>query len=276
MTQLVRAALVASVAAWGLAGAAARADEPPALDNIGSSAYGIAAGFVADATATGLRPLPVAGGWHHGHGGRLDTLSETLGIAAAGQQIATLQVTASHLVTTAGHPLPTAPAPAAEWHAAPAPTAGGSIGSVQITLQLYPPPPSGPVPAPLLSVVASGVTWQASDSWTAPKTPVVAGSAGFTSLTITGSLVNGDTLTADGTKPANTTVLIPLSSGGSTRVTYNQQITGGHEACAPTCAFTAYGITVKALAIHLDGVTIGSQTVSGTITVGEANAHIRP
>jgi hypothetical protein len=265
----LRLAIMAAVATGcGLAGAAAQADEPRRTGEIDSSAFAVAARFVSEATSTGLRPVPFAfgdGGRRYRRSANRDALSETLGIAAAGQQIATLKVTAGHLRA----------------HAASTgigidfvePSADGSIDSLQITLQPYPPPVGGPAPSALLSIVASGVAWKASDSVTLPKTPVVAGSASFTLLTITGTLLANGTVTGVGAVAPNDTVAF---GDGSVRITLNQQVTDGLLSCTPTCAFIPFGITTDAVAIHLEQVSISGHAITGDIKVGEAEAHVRP
>jgi hypothetical protein len=147
---------------------------------------------------------------------------------------------------------------------------------VQITLQQYPPPPTGPLPAPLLSIVASDAAWQASDTAAVHATPVVAGTASFGSLTITGSLINNSTISETGTQAPNESVDFIVAGGGNVRITLNQQVTAGAVSCVPTCTFTPSGITVDALSIHLDQVAVAGQTVSGDITLGEAGAQIIP
>jgi len=265
VTKLYLAAAAVLVAGWGMAGARAEAGEWHGSSGIGSGAFGVSARIVSDGSATHLPPAPVVfgtGEWHYNRTANRADLSETLGIAAAGQQIATLQVTAGHLRVHA------ASNGVAIDHVEP--TADGSIDSVEITLQAYPAPSTGT--PPLLSIIGSGITWQASDSETFPKTPVVAGAASFTSMTITGSLVNGDTVNITGTRPANTTLV--LGATGNVRIVVNQEITAGAIACTPTCTFIPSGITTEALAVHLQQAAIGTQTVSGTIVLGEARANV--
>jgi hypothetical protein len=193
-------AVTASLIAWGLHGVAARADGDHGFADVGSSASGIGAAFVSEGTATALFPLPFApggGDWRYRHGSTLKSLNETLGIAAAGQQIATLQVVAGKLVAQAT----SGGAKGDGKGDVVAPSGNGSIDSVQITLQLYP-PPAGPAPAPLLSVVASGLAWSASDTRTGHSAPVLTGSTTVTSATVTGSLVKCRQTTASSSRAA--------------------------------------------------------------------------
>jgi len=270
MTKFPRSAAVALVVGCSLAAGAAHADGAWGPGGIGSSAFGVSANFVAGGDGTALVPVPFAGGeggWPYNRTAERATLSETLAVAAGGQQIATLQITAGKLKV----------------HAASGgfgvdfiePTADGSFDSLQITLQLYPAPPTtgGVVPLPLLSVIASGVTWKASDGWTAPKTPTVAGGATFTSATITGSLTGDNTVNITGSPAANNVVVL---GDGAVRITVNRQVTAGKLTCKSTCSFAAYGITEDALQIHLEQAVIGTQKVDGNITVGEAEAHVAP
>jgi hypothetical protein len=264
MTSRSLTATLVLAAGFALAGATAQAGE---TSGVGSSAYGVAAGFISDGTATTLAPMPFAGGGeggrHHGwaHNSSLD---ETLYIGANGLPIATLQVTATKAHAHAD----------SDWfgidHAAP--SADGSIDTLTITLQAYPAPATST--PPLLSIVATGVTFQATDSVTVPKAPVVSGSGESATLKITGSLVNGDTINQTGPAAANDAITIPLPTGGYTRVTLNRQITHGAIACTSTCTFTPTGIVVDALEVHLDQVTISGHPVGGEITVGQAAAHI--
>jgi hypothetical protein len=273
---LAVAALLA--AGLGMAAAPARADGPAPgwgdAEGIGSSAYGIAATFLSAGEATALSPAPLAAG---GGSFRYDdksvrgSLSETLAIASGGAEIATLAVTGGRLVAeakSAGFGLDTI-----------APSADGSIGSLTATLQLYPPPPaptSGPVPAPLLAIVASGLAWTATDSVVLPKTPTVTVSASATSITLTGSLLNGDTFNVTGPLSANESFDIPPASGGTVRITFDRQVTPGAITCAKSCGFTPHGIEVAVVAVHLDHVVIGGKTVSGEITIGAGGAHVNP
>lgn len=263
----LKAAIVALVG-LGIAAPAAQAQGSWPL--IGSSAYGVSAHFVSGWDATGLRPAPFASshiGWQGHHNSALGTLNETLGIVSAGTQIATLQVTAGNIDLHA--------APGGQRLDSTEASASGSIGSLQITLQAYP-APAGTTPTPLLSITASDIDWSASDDKTGPKAPVTAGSTSFGSLSISGSLLAGDTVNTHGTIAADDVAVIVGIGAGQIRITLNRQIIGGVSTCTSSCTFTPHGITTSALAVHFDQVPINSEAVTGEITVGDANAHIRP
>ncbi len=267
MALLLRLVPAALLVGSGLSAAVAHAGQSGGPDGMGGSAFGIAAQFVSGGTATGVQPVPTTfgqHGWRKGQWSGSGSVEQTLLVASDGKPIAVLQITAGNVHVG------TRPSAFGVDNAGPA--AGGSIGSLQITLQPYPPPLSGPLPPPLLSIVASDVTWQASDTAAASPPPVLAGSVGFTSLQITGSLINNDTINGTGPQSPNDSVDIPLASG-YVRITLDQQVIAGAVSCTSTCVFNPTGITVEALAIHLDQVSLSGQAVTGDITVGEAEAH---
>lgn len=261
----------AGLAAAGLVAIAAPARAQDWGGGIGSSAYALAAHFVAGGDATSLRPAPVArgdGGFRYDNKADRASVSETLAIAAGGAQIATLTVTATKVATQAeskGIAIDVV-----------MPSANGSIGTLTLTLQSYPPPPSGPAPAPLLAITASDLAWQASDSETFPKPPVFTAGGSEGAMTITGTLVNGDTFNVSGTQAANDAIDIPPATGGNVRFTFNRQVTPGAVVCKSSCAFAAHGIHLALLAIKFEEVSVGGTALSGEIVLGGARAFVGP
>jgi hypothetical protein len=124
---------------------------------------------------------------------------------------------------------------------------------------------------PLLSVAATQVADAANASLVVPTAATFSGTASFGSLSISGSLIGTTPVTVSGDVAANTT----LFSGNGVTIVGNAQIIDEHVACTKAaCTVRQTGIHVHALAIYLDEVAIGSQTVSGEIVLGGSDASV--
>jgi len=146
------------------------------------------------------------------------------------------------------------------------------IATAALSLNLNPPPPTtGIVPLVPLQMSASGVQASASYSVVVPRPSLVSGTASFGKLTITGSLLEGKTLTYSGTPPANYT----LFSNAEVSITLNEQVI---EATTVTCV-VGQGCTVNPGGIHVAAVHVAltkadvfGRIVSGDFFLGEAQA----
>lgn len=263
--RFTRLTFLAVLPALGMLAAWPAAAAPAAS---GSSAYAVSASFTSGGTSTGLAPAAQAQGALPGTlppGGYdvaadLPSINSTIGIAHGKKQIATLTVTGSTLHSHASSPGFGVDNLSLE--------SDGSISSITLTLQLYPPPPgNGPLPQPLLAITASSVTSGANGGFVVPQPGTVSANGGFGSLSISGSLVGGSTpLTYAGAANANTEL---FGSGGVT-ITLNRNLIAGLISCTPTCVFSPVGITADALVVDLNKVKVGGKRLSGQIVVGES------
>ncbi len=145
-----------------------------------------------------------------------------------------------------------------------------SATAAELSLNLNPPPPSGPVPLPPLTIVAKGVTAGASYSVVVPEGPSVYGTATFTSLQVSGSLVGDRTLKYAGTPPAN----YVLFSSPQMTITLNHQIAVSDVVCMPNgvCTVTPFSITEAAVFVTLANASIFGRLVSGSFALGDTVA----
>jgi hypothetical protein len=146
------------------------------------------------------------------------------------------------------------------------------IATTALSVNLNPPPPTAsPVPFPPLQVIATGVQANADYSVVVPQPPVVHGTANFSELTITGTLVGGKTLTFSGTPPMNHI----LFRNSEVTITLNEQIIVATTVTCVVpqgCTVTPGGIQVKAIHIVLTNANIFGRIVSGDVFLGEAQA----
>jgi hypothetical protein len=131
-------------------------------------------------------------------------------------------------------------------------------------------PPGSTIPVLLyLGVTASGVAASATYSHIFPLAPTVTGSASFAALSVSGSLLDGKTVTYTGSAPANTV----LFQSPTVTVTAHQQLIAGVISCGPGCTFTPSTISVRALDINLNNAMIDGHAVTGDIVLGDASAR---
>jgi len=146
-----------------------------------------------------------------------------------------------------------------------------TVTSGELSLNLNPPPPAGgAVPLAPLSISASAVHATGSYSVVVPQPPRVAGSASFGSLSVSGALVGGETLTYSGTPPANFT----LYSSPNITITLNEQLVVSIVLCVPggTCTPQPAGIAVAAMHVALANANIFGGIISGDIYLAQAHA----
>ncbi len=128
-----------------------------------------------------------------------------------------------------------------------------------------------------LGVNASAVADSASYSKVFPNHVSVEGSASFGSLSITGSLVGGHTITYSGSAPPNTVLYqSPTSTPHempAVVITANQQQIVYLISCNPNCTATPQSIEVHALDISLNNAPIEHHPVTGDIVLGDSSAR---
>jgi hypothetical protein len=146
-----------------------------------------------------------------------------------------------------------------------------TINQASLLLQNFPPPPATVVPPfPYLDIETSGLTSAADFTETVPNTRTPAGTASFTSLAISGSLLGDLVVGYKGTPPANTV----LFQNDTITITINQQVISGQVKCVEVCRLTPTGITVNALDVHLTNADLGGHKVSGDIRLGNTRAEV--
>jgi hypothetical protein len=139
------------------------------------------------------------------------------------------------------------------------------LGSASLTL-IDNPNPMLPLSVLELSVKATGIESE-SDSSVGPNSDgFLSGAASFHSLTITGALVGGETLTFSGDAAADTV----LYKSSTVTITLDEQTlllppgaTGG--AIGPS-------ITTDAIDIQLNHAKFGAQTITGNFDIGQSSA----
>jgi hypothetical protein len=259
------AALAFAATGVGMIGVSA-----PAAAQVGgnSSAYGLSGILGAKGTATEIAQVaPVSGGGTkaYTHGASVPLFSESLGVVAGGSLIGSLAIVSSGVAThvsgtgTAGATVQT--------------EADTSIASLQITLALNPPPGSTQPPAaPLLSVTATNLTSQVTDTRTLPSVAQQTGSANFGALSVSGSLVGSQTLSFQGAAPANTV----LYSDPNMTITLNQQTVTGVIDCTPNCQFVPKRMTAEAVLVQMFKKPLEAKLMAnGQVVLGKASAGMR-
>jgi hypothetical protein len=146
------------------------------------------------------------------------------------------------------------------------------IATAELSLNLNRPATAGILTlVPPLQISATQVQASASYNVVVPRRTFVSGTANFGELTITGSLVGGETLTSSGTPPANHI----LFSNAEVSITLNEQAI---EATTLTCVVgqgctvIPGGIYVAAVHVALTKANIFGRIVSGDFFLGEAQA----
>ena len=123
-----------------------------------------------------------------------------------------------------------------------------------------------------LSVSATFIHSKSSASYVfGPNQGFLAGDASFGSLTIGGSLIGGETLTFSGDVAANTV----LFRSSTVTITLDKQTLSDFLPPVTTAAVPPVSpnrITTDALDIQLNKASVGGQTITGDIRLGESSA----
>jgi hypothetical protein len=148
--------------------------------------------------------------------------------------------------------------------------AQANLGATTVSLNLKPLPPTlPPVPAPLLTVTLKGAHAHSEFSEVVPMPATAKGSAGFDSLTISGSLIGGATLHFSGDVKPNTVVY----STPQLTITLNRQLRVGLISCTPTCSFTLASFATQAIDISINHAKWYGHKISGDIAIGQTQVH---
>ena len=116
-----------------------------------------------------------------------------------------------------------------------------------------------------LSVAATGVHSESNSSFVfGPNQGSLTGDASFHSLTITGALVGGKTLTFSGDAAANTV----LYSSSTVTITLDEQIL----LLPPAATGGVTSITTDAIDIRLNDAKFDGHTISGDFVIGQSSA----
>jgi hypothetical protein len=247
---LALSAIVIGVFAAGAASAA------------GASALGLSATFTTDGVGTALAPVnPLGSGVANGYDKTksIASYSKTLILTADGAAPPTLTVDTStersHIKGAFGVDTDSAKGAA-------------SVASINLKLALYTPPNSDVVAAPYLQITATKAEETADYEYVAPKLTTVSTSGAIDTLTITGPLVGGKTLTFSGSPKVNTV----LFQSPTVTITLNQKITTALISCTPKCLFTPYSVGASAIDVTLSNAKLGKHTVSGDISIASGAA----
>ena len=154
--------------------------------------------------------------------------------------------------------------------------AAASVASINLKLAPYAPPNSDVVAAPYLRITATKVLETASYNLVAivPSRTTLSAIGTIDTLTVTGPLVGGKTLTFSGSPKENTV----LYQSPTVTITLNQKVTSALISCSPKCVFTPYGVNATGIDVTLNNAKLGRHTVSGDISiasgaVGRASAN---
>lgn len=238
-----------------------------AAGTIGTSAYGVAGNINSagsSVTIAPVGPLQAGGPKPFTHNALVPLFSESVGIASGSNYIGSVAIVtsgiANHLSSSG---IAAIPAQA---------EADTAISSVQVTVALPPPSaPSDPVPPPLLALTATNVAARASESKSSPFVPQQDGTASFGSLTLSGTMLNGQNLTFQGSAPANTV----LYSDANMIVTLNEQTLTGVMNCVPQCNFVPEKMVTSAVHIQLfNKPVVGKVAVSGNLEIAQVAVSV--
>jgi hypothetical protein len=140
-----------------------------------------------------------------------------------------------------------------------------SVASINLKLAPYTRPNSDVVAAPYLQITATKVSETASDNIIAivPSRTTLSATATIDTLTVTGPLVGGKTLTFSGSPKENTV----LYQSPTVTITLNQKITTALISCSPKCVFTPYSVNAAGVDVTLNNAKLGTHTVSGDISI---------
>jgi hypothetical protein len=235
----------------------------PGASASSSTAYGVAAHFVAKGISTGLGPLdPVAGNAPPGYIKTID-LSNVRQVVhlTEGSVVPTLAVSAGQLASHVASAGIAVDSVSAEGEA--------QVSNLDISLMLYPAPP-GPVPQPFLHLTATKVASTANFSQVFPGPGHTGSSARFSGLIIEGSLVGSQPIRRTGTVPYNTV----LFHSDTVTITLNNHLVGGLISCTPKCVFSQTFIAATAIDITLKNADLDGHVVSGDITIAQSQAGV--
>lgn len=158
--------------------------------------------------------------------------------------------------------------------------ADSSIDSASVLLTGYQCPPCALPLVNYLSVQATGVASRSSFTFVAPASYQPGGSAAIASLTITGQLVGGKTLTFSGSAPPNTILYEDGATEDDSTIVIRldrQQETGTVAFCAggpaSSCPFTPSDISTTAIHVRLHGALVAGVPVTGDIEIGRTHAE---
>jgi hypothetical protein len=260
-----------------LFGSALPASAQPVGSASASDAYGLGAGFTYSGMTTEISPVDEAAGLAP------PAYNVTRSLAAFHQTIAipplipaALPPTAASFTATATGLKSNAASNGIELDFVSA-TGKSSIATANLTVTNTIPPGSTLPTVLYLDVTAKKVVTTADFSQTFPQAPTVSGTASFGALSISGSLLNGHTVTYSGSAPPNT--VLYKSSVASTdavpavTITADAQTKVGIISCGPNCAFTPTRINVAGLRVDLYKAMINGFPVTGTIVLGSASAQ---
>jgi len=228
----------------------------------GSAAFDISATFTSGGINTGINPVNrlVGGGSpNYQKGSSFGPYQKTLPIATGPSPIPTLTVSATKLRSNV-HGAFGVDTISAEGDAA--------VGGLDLSLQLYPPPPGGPFPQPFLHITAATLQGSGYYNLVVPSFTTVGSSAEVKKLTISGSLVGNKTLTFSGMPDANKV----LFQSPTVTITLNHRFVAGLISCSPKCVFTPASVNSSALEITLTDADLNGHKVSGQIEIGASEA----
>ncbi len=264
IVQAPMAALLVAAASLGTLAAAAPAlaGEAPA-----SAAYGFSADIASQGSAMTIPAIARvvgSGSKPYSRSTSAPLFSESFGLVSAGNLAGAVAIVSSGI---ASHVSGTGTAGATVQA-----EADSSMASLQIDMTLLPPPGSTQAPgAPLLSLTATGIASQVTDTRTLPSVGQQAGQASFGALSITGSLIGTQTLSFQGAAPPNTV----LYSDSNMAVTLNGQTVSGVIACTPTCQFVPKSIAGNAVSVAIfQKPLIGKAKMTGEMLVGHNLASV--
>ena len=225
----------------------------------GGSALGLSASFTTDGVSTALGRVNEIGS------GTASTYDKTKSIAAYSKKLVltadggspptlTVDTLAERSHLKGGFGLDTDSALGA-----------ASVASINLKLAPYTPPNSDVVAAPYLQITATRVSETAGYNLIAivPSRTTVSATGTIDTLTVTGPLVGGKTLTFSGS-PKESTVLY---QSPTVTITLNQKITTALISCTPKCVFTPYSVRATGLDVTLNSAKLGKHIVSGDISI---------
>jgi hypothetical protein len=229
-----------------------------------SSAFGIEASFTAKHVKTGLDPVGAASGAAPPAYSKTVTIGafqQVIPLLAAATPVPTLYVDTGSIrtqVASSGIGIDSESA-----------ASNAAVKGLNITLALPPPHPNKvPIDLPFLAVTAGRIDVAANLSQVFPRLAETSSSASISGLTITGSLVNNQTITFSGAVPNNTV----LFQSDTVTITVNGKFTAGVISCTPKCSFWPVTVSGNAIEIVLTNANLNGNIVSGDIVVAGAQA----
>jgi hypothetical protein len=228
----------------------------------GASALGLSANFDTDGVFTALHPAnPVSSGTasNYDKTKSLGSYGKTLILTADGPAPPTLTVDTltQRSSVKGGFGVDTISAQGA-----------ASVASLNLKLAPYTPPNSDVVAAPYLQIIVTKARESADYDYVAPSHATASSSGTIDTLTVTGPLVGGKTLTFSGSPKVDTV----LYQSPTVTITLNQKITTALISCTPKCLFTPESISAAAIDVTLNNAKLGKHTVSGDISIASGAA----